>query len=269
MLITIGSAKGSPGVTTLALALTAVWPDRSAVLVEADASGGDLALRCRHDGGGEVATAPSLTSLAAATRGLVGGSSPSANLLNDHTQLLACGVRVVPGLLGPAQATAIEHLWVNVAAVAAANPGPVIADVGRISGSVGAKAFLDRSDVAVVVCQPTLESLIHIRSLLTSLAARGGHGLRRSVLLPVAVARHRHAGAAAADVEVVCAEVPALDPCIPIIFDSSAVEQLQRGANPGGRLAGSRLLRSASTLGERIDALQSPASGRRASAEAS
>ena len=254
MLISIGSAKGSPGVTTLALALAAVWPDR-AILVEADASGGDLAFRCRHDGGGEVATTPSLTSLAAATRGgRAGVGSPHGNLLREHTQVLASGVRVVPGLLGPAQATAVEHLWENVAALAATTQEPVVADVGRIAGSASARAFLDPSDIAVVVCQPTLESLVHTRSLLTSLATRGGGGPSPTALLPVVVSHARHAASAAADVDEVCAEVPGLAACTPVVLDSSAVQQLERGASPHGRLAGSRLLRSVSTLWERIDA---------------
>ena len=132
MLTAIGSAKGSPGATTVALALAAVWPDQAAILVEADASGGDLAFRCRHDGGAEVATTPSMTSLAAATRGHTDLGSASSSLLRDHTQRLACGVRVVPGLLGPSQAGAIEHLWANVAGAAVTAEEPVIADVGRI-----------------------------------------------------------------------------------------------------------------------------------------
>ena len=172
MLTAIGSAKGSPGATTVALALAAVWPDQAAILVEADASGGDLAFRCRHDGGAEVATTPSMTSLAAATRGHTDLGSAASSLLRGHTQRLACGVRVVPGLLGPSQAGAIEHLWGNVAGAANAAEEPVIADVGRITGSLAARAFLDRSAVAVVVCQPTLESLVHTRSLVASLATR-------------------------------------------------------------------------------------------------
>ncbi len=46
MLIAVCSLKGSPGVTTWALALAACWPrPASAVLVECDPSGGSLAAR--------------------------------------------------------------------------------------------------------------------------------------------------------------------------------------------------------------------------------
>jgi hypothetical protein len=71
------------------------------------------------------------------------------------------------------------------------------------------------------------------------------------------VSHARHAASAAADVDEVCAEVPGLESCTPVVFDPSAVEQLERGASPHGRLAGSRLLRSVSTLWERIDAHRS------------
>ena len=45
-LIVLASDKGSPGVTTTAITLAAVWP-RRALLAELDPSGGDVALRLR------------------------------------------------------------------------------------------------------------------------------------------------------------------------------------------------------------------------------
>ncbi|MDF0752962.1 hypothetical protein NLU14_22305, partial [Marinobacter sp. 71-i] len=68
MLISIASVKGSPGVTSTALALAAVWP-RPVVLLEADPSGGDLAYRCKAAHGGPVAANKGLLQLAAAVRG--------------------------------------------------------------------------------------------------------------------------------------------------------------------------------------------------------
>jgi MinD-like ATPase involved in chromosome partitioning or flagellar assembly len=252
MLVSIGSAKGSPGATTVALALAAAWPDEAAILVEADVSGGDLTFRCRHETGGELAVTPSLTSLAAATRGAT-KHSWGGGLLHEHSQRLACGVRIVPGLLGPSQAGALEHLWPNLATVAIAAEEPVIADVGRIGGSTSADAFLDRSDIAVIVCQPTLDSLVHTRSLLASLSDRAGR--RDQVLVvPLVVCQARHAAAATADVNEICSEIPGVEPSLAVAFDPSSAEQLARGANPRGRLAGSRLLRSVSTLWERIEA---------------
>jgi hypothetical protein len=62
-LIVLTSLKSSPGVTTAALALGAVWPPERRVLVaELDPAGGDLANRFRLPG------EPGLLVLAAAAR---------------------------------------------------------------------------------------------------------------------------------------------------------------------------------------------------------
>ena len=49
MLIALCSDKGSPGVTTTALALGSAWVT-PVVVVEADLAGGDLAIRLRPHG---------------------------------------------------------------------------------------------------------------------------------------------------------------------------------------------------------------------------
>ena len=49
MIVTVCSDKGSPGVTTLAVAIGLVWPVPRLVL-EADPAGGDLAFRMRRTG---------------------------------------------------------------------------------------------------------------------------------------------------------------------------------------------------------------------------
>ncbi len=46
VLVAVASVKGSPGVTTLCVALAACWPDPAgAIVVEADPAGGDVAMR--------------------------------------------------------------------------------------------------------------------------------------------------------------------------------------------------------------------------------
>jgi hypothetical protein len=62
VLVAIGSVKGSPYVTSLAVALAARWPTPGALVVEADPAGGDLAFRfcARRE--------PGLSELAADTR---------------------------------------------------------------------------------------------------------------------------------------------------------------------------------------------------------
>jgi hypothetical protein len=253
MFIVVCSAKGSPGATSVALALAAIWQGSTPVLIEADPSGGDLAYRCRHRDGGPLAATPSIVSLAAASRGGSASSldGPAARLV-DHTQELACGVRAVPGLIGPAQARGLDRLWPNIARAAVASSEPVIADLGRI-GPAGT-AFLEAADVVVVVCQGRLESLLHTRELLVDLVApdeRRGH--RAPPVLPVVVCARRHATAVSRDVDEVLGQ-SAIHPskCTPIHEDTDTLNRLEQGANPHGRLADSTLLRSTSVLVDRL-----------------
>lgn len=86
MLVAVCSAKGSPGVTSTALALTAAWPDEDARLLEADPAGGDLAFRCRHESGSEIAVTPNLLGLATAVRGSSLESWADPGLLERYCQ---------------------------------------------------------------------------------------------------------------------------------------------------------------------------------------
>ncbi len=108
MLVAVCSAKGSPGATSLALTLTAAWPEPGASLLEADPTGADLAFRCRHASGREIAASPNTLGLATAVRGggLNGSTDAIADphLLEEYSQPLACGVQLIPGVSAPAQA---------------------------------------------------------------------------------------------------------------------------------------------------------------------
>src|SRR5687767_3345582 len=93
--IGVGSA---PGVTTAAASVAAMWPDdgRQQILVEADASGGDLASR------GGLPLVPGLVELAADAR----RGNTKQHLLALHTQPAMLGgrqVEVVVAPPGPAQ----------------------------------------------------------------------------------------------------------------------------------------------------------------------
>ena len=93
-LIAIAADKGSPGVTTSALALAAVWP-RRVLLAETDPAGGDLVYRSRAAHGGTLDPNSGMLSLAAtARRGL------AAEQLWDHAQPLTGGLDVLVGLVG-------------------------------------------------------------------------------------------------------------------------------------------------------------------------
>src|SRR3954466_96920 len=98
MLIALASVKGSPGVTSTALAIAAVWP-RPVVLLEADPTGGDLGYRCRAAHGGPLSANRGVGRPPAAVR----GGTPSPDAVFNESQLLACGVNLIQGVTSSAQ----------------------------------------------------------------------------------------------------------------------------------------------------------------------
>ncbi|MEV6523194.1 hypothetical protein AB0M43_14685 [Longispora sp. NPDC051575] len=170
MFLTIGSLKGSPGATTIAVGLAAQWPGEPAVLLEADPAGGDLAARF----GGSVE--PGLTTLAAA------GRSGARAVLAEHTQLLPVGVSAVLAPPGDAAAAAVGALAASGRAVLAGHPAVV--DLGRVSQGGAGMALAAASDRMLLVIRPTMEEqaqlaarlpwLVHATSGRVSLVLTGG-----------------------------------------------------------------------------------------------
>ncbi|NAZ77838.1 hypothetical protein GTQ99_20850, partial [Kineococcus sp. T13] len=104
-IVSLCSAKGSPGVTTTALLATALWP-RPALLLDADPAGGDVAARVpAADGGVLDADRGLLPLLTAARRGL------TAEQVLAQAQQLAGGAQAVCGLGTPEQAAAAGPAW--------------------------------------------------------------------------------------------------------------------------------------------------------------
>jgi hypothetical protein len=142
MLIAVCSVKGAPGATTLGLGLTALWPEKAAVLLECDPEGGDLAARFGHH------PQPGLTSLAAAART---GSAPVD--LDEHTQQLSVGAPVVLAPPGDAAAAAVQTLIYSGADVLrrTAEDRAVVVDLGRLSrGGPGIRLAAVADHVLVV-----------------------------------------------------------------------------------------------------------------------
>ncbi len=185
--VTLASIKGSPGVTTAALALAAAWPSaRKVLLVEADPFGGDLAPR---HGSSMTAGLPSL--FAAARRSL------AHDAVWDHVDHLPGGRPVLFGLSGVQGATANEKAWPVVAAALGGLDADVVVDAGRLLPNFagGARELLEHSDVLVVVCDPTLEGIVHLRAVLPSLVAEIRD--RRLVIVPTAAGTYGGAEIAA------------------------------------------------------------------------
>lgn len=183
-LIAMCSAKGSPGVTTTALAFTLSWK-RRLVLAECDPAGGDLAAgylrEVRLDGRG---------------LGRLTASLARRRLADDlWTQLVDLAPRretaltrlALPGLTDPAQAagwaqrfqrgepTGWEQLAGLFAAMATAGGGfDVIADCGRLVAEHSPLPVLAAAEVVLLVVRPTLPAARAASVALVGLAALSG-----------------------------------------------------------------------------------------------
>lgn len=166
MLVAVCSLKGSPGVTTFAVALAARWPTQTrCVLVECDPSGGDVATRFG------VASSPGLVSLAAAAR-----RSSDPELLWQHTQALPGGLSVVAAPPGADQALAalaavapegsggagVLHL------AASASDTVVIADCGRVDPTSAVLPIVRGADVMLLLSRAHAEDLVHLATRLNT-----------------------------------------------------------------------------------------------------
>ena len=145
------SAKGSPGVTTLALALTYAWPN-DVLLIDADVVAGSAVL------------AGHLSGREAHERGLLGlalAHRRNGRLTEDDLWAqsieLAEGRYLLPGLWDPVQAAQMSAVWPALADVVQGLPSvDVIVDVGRLGTAFDASALLGRADLVVQVGRCTL-----------------------------------------------------------------------------------------------------------------
>lgn len=259
MLVTLASSKGSPGVTSAALVLAAAWP-RPVTLVEADPSGGDLALRCRHPGGGELAPSPNILSLAArAHTGMTdqgteheGAGVPDA--VSSSAQPLASGVHAVLGLTAPGQASGLTGLWPAIAQACTDAGADVIADLGRLGVGSATLPLAGKAAAVLLVASARLDSVVHLRETARELATEPALGLgRRVAMWPVLITLDRHAVADCADVDEVLASAGvSAHPSRHLSFDPPALRRLEAGEAASGRLGRTLLLRSARALAEQL-----------------
>ncbi|MGH9297372.1 MAG: hypothetical protein ACRDZP_05290 [Acidimicrobiales bacterium] len=240
-LITMSSAKGSPGATTLSALLAHEMAMRApssylvgACLIEFDPHGGDLSFMTG------IEPLPGLASMAIAGRH---GLDRDAVLEHSHVSRVLPRVAIIPGVSGSEQGDSLEWLAPCIAEVATSRPiraelaYPVIVDVGRTPVSGERVSLLERAAYNLVVCRADAASLVHARSSLNALAARGidasalviGASSQDRSLLPDAL---RHP---------VAAHVP---------FDASVARNALRGRSASyppsySVRAGSRILESA------------------------
>lgn len=164
--VAVGSAKASPGATTLCLALAATWPRAGipAVVIEVDPDGGSLAARLG------LGYEPGLVSLAAAARRGV-----DRDLLLAHGQSLGGALSVVCGPASPQQASAaLGAVGPRLAErMADLLDAAVLVDVGRLGPTSPALPLARSADVCVLTARPRLDEIQHLDSRARALEQAG------------------------------------------------------------------------------------------------
>lgn len=150
MLIGLVSAKGSPGVTTAALALASQWP-RAALLLDADPFGGDIRAGL---GRGEW---PHAAGLAEAVVDLRSSTLDQALFRRVH-QPAPYSPPVLSGLdcVGQSSTLPWSRLGASLARLAGAD---VVADCGRFTVADGVNALLRTCDVLALVTGSSLRAV--------------------------------------------------------------------------------------------------------------
>lgn len=182
MLIAFGSLKASPGVTTTAQAVAAMWPASGfgqPVLLEADPAGGDVAARFG------LSPAPGLVSLSAAAR-----REHDVGLLAEHAVGLPGGLPVVAAPPAEEAARAAVRLLgrdgLPLLRAAATDPELVlVADVGRLQADSLAWPVIEAADVLLLVVRPVLSELSRVISAAEQLGERLGAAGTRMGLITV------------------------------------------------------------------------------------
>jgi hypothetical protein len=195
-LIAVAADKGSPGVTTSAVVLAAVWP-RPVLLAECDPAGGDLAYWFPAADGGRLDRQRGLLSLAVAARR---GAEPGQ--VWDHTQKLPGGLDVLSGVTTAEQGAGLEPLWPAVGwALSRVPRADVIADCGRIGADGPFYDLLAQAAAIVLMARDNLGEIVRLRERAAGLAA--GLGKRSRAGMPICVmvmAEHKRFHSALAEV---------------------------------------------------------------------
>jgi MinD-like ATPase involved in chromosome partitioning or flagellar assembly len=153
--IVLTAAKGRPGVSTWASALTLVWPDatgRGVLLVDADVSGGGPLSSYQRYGLGDG-------------RGLLAWAAGRGRTLVD--ELLGVGgldrAWLLPGLPDAAGAPALGPRWSDLARALAELQAErdldVVVDLGRLGSKHEAEPVLASADAVLLVLRSTFESI--------------------------------------------------------------------------------------------------------------
>lgn len=166
-LICVTSAKGAPGVTLTALGLAAALPcneNRRKVLLEADPSGGSLAIRFG------LGRQPGMLSLAGA-----GGHGLAEEDIWAHVQELPGGLGVICAPERSDRARAILNpTAITLGSWLAGLDGiTVVADCGRYTPADPASGLVEAATQVLMVARPTAEQVQPAAAAAQHLAAMG------------------------------------------------------------------------------------------------
>ncbi len=239
--IALLSAKGSPGVTTTALAMTLSWP-RPVLLVEADPAGGDILPGYIR---GQVPMDRGLVQVAVSARHNRIAADFNGALLDLAKPKSEVSRVLLSGLADPAQAATVGPVWDRLAAHFAvlghADSGSdVIIDCGRLSTTFPPLPLIAAADLVLIVVRATLRSASAAKSAVAAAqVGLGPAGRDRIGLVVVEGGEYRTAELAKALQIPVLATIPwrpgeaaALSDGVGRVAGSSALMRAARGIEP-------------------------------------
>lgn len=260
-MIALTSAKGAPGVSTTALAMTLLWP-RLALLVEGDPAGGSSVL-------------------AGFLRGTVGHSHGLLGLVMAHRQdeleqglwsqtvpLVepgsADGQRwVLPGLSDAAQAPSCGQLWGPLGSLLASQEQAgvdVLVDAGRLGAAHAPVPLLRQADLVLLVTGSGLPAVASVRARMVVLReqlAAGESGPDLGLLL-VGEGRPYTAREITAALGVPVVASVAWDPASAALFSHGADTGRRARVGPLVRSTRAAISACQAVIGKRHDRLAPP-----------
>lgn len=248
--LALTSAKGAPGVSTAALAMTLLWP-RAALLAECDPAGGSSVLAGYLRGSVEHTRGLLPLVLAHRHEELEQALWSQTVSLTDSSGSDADGCDgpdrrwLLPGLSDAAQAPSAAALWGPLGSLLASlerSDIDVVVDAGRLGAAHAPTTLLRQADLVLLVLGTSLPAVAAARARLAVLheemaaTSTAGSALAGLGLLLVGEGRPYTAQEIASALEVPVVATLAWDP--------ASAEVLAAGAAPGRRFAGSPLVRS-------------------------
>jgi hypothetical protein len=246
-LVALASAKGAPGVTTLAVALAGVHPG-PAVVADVDPAGGDLVWRYTTPQGEPLEVGRGLLSLAAVVRH---GRAD----LTPHLQTIAGGLPVLTGVTAAEQVTGLGPVWPQIAHALATLPGAdVFADCGRVAAGSPALPVVLAADAVVLVARVEVDQLAHLRERVRVLADQTGAGTVRPPVGVVVVAPEKGHRQVVTDVQRLLDAAGLAGRVLGGVADDARGARLLAGSG-GGSAGKTSLVRSVRALSAPVQAL--------------